>query len=268
MKERKIKLLPLYLFFGLVLLTAGVANAQPNLRVFQWQGPATATVNTAYQYRVRVRNMGNQPALGVKLTIDLPLTNTSPTQHILGKVTGLQTGCAIVNKKIVCDLLTLNPNNTQIISFNYEYPVTTKPLQLMATATTTSTNEVNPNNNFLGLNPSVAYFSNQLTSANVLVSLCTGTNLTSFYECELYPSSIQSFTMTLDQGGTISNLPEPGYFGNWDQNSGANTLHFNISDGASGAEFNGFGSSGTCFEGITTFTPASNYMSAYKVCVQ
>jgi len=78
--------------------------------------------------------------------------------------------------------------------------------------------------------------------------------------------------MTLDAGGNIT-LPYPGYFGQWDQvqttQSPNQQLHFTISDGSGfTAEFNGFATTNTCFEGLTTFIPQSNYVSPYKVCVQ
>jgi hypothetical protein len=139
---------------------------------------------------------------------------------------------------------------------------------MTATASTTTPNEINPNNNTDSRTQTVGYVSNQIASADVLVSLCTGTGLTSFFECELFPSSIQSFTMRLEQGGTITNLPDPNYYGNWDQNISPQQLHFLITDGIDGAEFNGFGANANCFDGITNFIPASTYNSAYRVCRQ
>lgn len=254
------------MMFVLIAIGAVAAVAQPNLRVFNFNGPNSAKVNTPYQYSVRLRNIGNQPAQGVKLKIDLPLTNTSPTPHIMGKVTGLPVGCAIVARKIECNYSALTPNQQKNITFTLEYPVTTKPLAMTASATTTTPGEINANNNTIARSQTIGYFTNQLTSANVTVSLCTGTNLTSHFECELYPSSIQTFTMTLQPGGTIS-LPYPGYTGTWSQNT-ASELAFTITDGFEGASFSGFSSGASCFEGITNFIPVSTYNSPYKVCVQ
>lgn len=252
--------------FVLFAIGAVAAIAQPNLRVYNFNGPTSAKVNTPYQYSVRLRNMGNQTAQGVKFTIDLPLTNTSPTQHILGKVTGLPIGCAIVSRKIECNYSSLTPSQQKNITFTLEYPVTTKPLDMTAIASTTTPGEINPANNTLDRNQAVGYFTNQLTSADVTVSLCTGTNLTSHFECELYPSSIQTFTMRLEAGGSIT-LPYPGYTGTWTQNN-SSELAFTITDGLDGASFSGFSSGASCFEGITNFIPVSTYNSPYKVCVQ
>jgi hypothetical protein len=257
--------------FVLAIVAVGAyAVPKPDLAVQPWTGPAAPVVNTAYQYTAGVRNLGNQTAQGVVMTIEFPLTETSPTRHILGKVTGIPANCVISSNKLVCNLGNIgsNPNsNLRTVTFNFEYPVTTKPLNLVARVTTTSSNEAPTTNNQLQFAPQVAYPDLQVTAADVLVSHCTGQGLTSYFECEKYPSSIQSFTMRLEQGGAIT-LPYPGYFGNWDQNQGIKQLHFLITDGFESAEFNGFASSTTCFEGITTFTPASPYSSPYKVCLQ
>lgn len=254
------------MMFVLFAIGAVAALAQPNLRVYNFSGPNSAKVNTPYQYSVKVRNMGNANAGGVKVKIDLPLTNTSPTQYILGKVTGLQTGCSIVARKIECNLGNIQPSVQRIVTFTFEYPVATKPLAMSANASTTTQGEINSNNNTDSRTQPVGYFTNQLVSADVLVSLCTGTNLTSHFECELFPSSIQTFTMRLEAGGTIT-LPYPGYTGTWSQNS-ASELAFTITDGSDGASFSGFASGSACFEGITNFIPVSSYSSPYKVCVQ
>ena len=256
--------------FAIAIMSIGAfAAQQPDLAVQAWVGPTSATVNTTYQYRASVRNIGTQTAQGVTLTIEFPLTNTSPTRHILGKLTGFPSNCSKVSNKLVCNFGSVSKHpssNLRTVTFNFEYPVTTKPLELIAKATTTSLNESNTGNNQLAFNPTVSYPNLPVTSADVLVSLCTGQNLTSFMECELYPSSISSFPMRLEAGGLIT-VSEPGYFGNWDQPA-LNQMHFNITDGSSGAEFNGFAANGNCFEGTTSFTPASQYMSVYRVCIQ
>lgn len=264
----------LNILFAVALATAALAvtaNAapRPNLAVQPWVAPSSVLVNSTYQYTARVKNIGNQTAQNVVLTITFPLTNTSPTRYIMGKVTAFPSNCSITSNKLVCSLGnigTSNNSNLRQVSFNFEYPVTTQALSLLATATTSSQNEQNANNNFLSVAPNVAHQSMPLTSADVVVSHCTGTNLTSYFECEQAPSSISSFPMQLAPGGTIV-PPAPGYFGTWSQPSNEE-LQFNISDGYSGATFNGFVANGNCFDGIATFTPASSYNSAYRVCVQ
>jgi uncharacterized repeat protein (TIGR01451 family) len=276
MKNFKVKKnIGLSFLFVMLVFGSGAAFAlppqPPDIRV-QVTGPATAMVNSPYQYTVNVRNIGGAKANGVTVFVDFPQTNTSPQVFILGQVSAIGTGCQLVSRRLQCSAGNLNPNAQRNFTFNFSYPVSTKPLEIKATGTSTSTNEVNPTNNIASYFPAIGYPTNQISSANVLVSLCTGTNLSSYYECELFPSSQQFFTMTLDSGGAISNLPEPGYTGTWTQTQTTNQpfqqLQFTISDGYTSASFDGYASSTTCFEGKTTFLPTSNYSSQYKVCVQ
>ena len=250
------------------------AQPPPNLEVLAWQGSATPLVESPYQYTTRVKNIGNQTANGVKLTVEFPLTATSPTRHILGKLSAIQVSqgtCSVVSNRLVCNFGNLGNNQTRQVTFTYEFQVATTAPTMRSTATTTSTNEQNPNNNSLSITPVIRYPDNVISSGNYLVTSCTGTALTSFYECELYPSSQQSFDMDLNLGGTITITQAPGYFGFWDQNSPPlnKTLHFTI-DGGSGTEveFNGFATSGSCFEGIATFPLNTAYNAAYRVCEQ
>jgi hypothetical protein len=261
------------LVFLLTCLMVGsaAAAAQPNLSVLTWQGPSSPVVESPYQYTARVRNIGNKAADNVRLTVDFPLTNTSPTRHILGKLSGIPANCAVSNNKLQCNLGSLAKNQTKTVTFTFELQVATTVSTFTASATTTSLNEADPNNNSATLTPSISYPSNPLTSANVLVTLCSGTNLSSFYECELYPSSQQSFTMTLNSDNTITIPDAPTYGGMWNQLGQPldSTLYFAVGENnAVEAEFNGFAVSSTCFEGITTFTNNSGYNAAYRVCEQ
>lgn len=260
------------LSFLFVLFVCGLGTASalppqpPDIRV-QVQGPTTAVVYSPYQYTVNVRNIGGTKANGVTVTVDFPQTNTSPQVFILGTVSGFPTNtCQIVSRRLQCSAGNLNPNAQRNFTFNFAYPVSTKTLEIKATGVSTSTNEANPANNIASVFPAIGYATNQLTAATVLASHCTGTNLTSYFECELFPSSIASFTMSLNADLTVSY--EGQIIGNWDQFTSPQQLHFTLSDGGSTAEFNGFATTGTCFEGMTTFLPNSNYVSPYKVCVQ
>lgn len=257
--------------FAFMAIGATTIFAQPNLRVLPWQGSSTPLVESTYQYTSRVRNIGNQNADNVKVVVDFPLTNTSPSRFILGKLAGLQTGCSKIANKLECNVGTLLPNQTKSIAFTFEFQVSTTTPTFTSTATTTTAGEINPNNNSASISPARRYANNPLTTANVLVTSCTGTNLTSFYECELYPSSQQSFSMTLNLDKSITVPIAPTYTGMWDQLAlpTDQTLHFTIGDSNTvEAEFNGFAVSSTCFEGITTFPGNSNYNSAYRVCEQ
>ena len=269
-KNRSKKIIVLSFFLTLIALSAVTASATPpppaDLQV-QLQGPSSAFVRSPYIYTVNVKNTSGTTASGVNVTVEFPLTNTSPTVHILGNLSGIDSRCQLISNKLQCNLGSIMKNKAKSFTFNFAFPVSTKVLELKATGSTTSS-EPNTANNMSAIVPALAYPSNQITSANVLVSLCTGRGLTSYFECELYPSSISQFTATLNVGGTMT-LPEPGYVGQWDQFTSTQQLHFIITDGNGfSAEFNGFAINSTCFEGITTFIPDNGYNSAYKVCVQ
>lgn len=259
--------------FSAIFFTGNSAAAQPppDLDVQQWAGSQTPMVESPYVYTMSVKNVGNQAAKNVKLTASFPLTATSPQQFILGKLSGFPSTCSIIANKLVCNVGELKKNQTRAFSFTYEFQVATIAQAFTATATTTSTNEANPANNSRVLTPTLRYPDNVVSSGTYLVTLCSGTALTSFYECELYPSSQQAFAMELNLGGTITIPGEPLYTGFWDQNSQPlnKTLHFTLNGGSgTEAEFNGFAVSSTCFEGITTFPNGSGYNAAYRVCEQ
>lgn len=271
-KEDNLKIMVLSFFMVFMALGASVVYAAPpppvDLRV-QMQGPATAFVKSPYVYTVEVKNIGGANAAGVKVIVDLPLTDTSPTRHILGNLSGIQSGCQVIANKLECSLGTINKNKSKSFTFNFALPVSTKTLEIKASGSTTTPGEANLQNNIAALTPALGYATNQITSANVLVSHCTGTGLSSYFECELFPSSISSFTMTLNADWTIT-LPVSGYTTQWNQNVSPQQLNFTITETSTGeiVEFNGFATTNTCFEGMTTFTPNSGYVSPYKVCVQ
>ena len=262
---------------GLVFLTAlflfGAMNVSaapqpPNLRVLV-SGPASAQVNSPYLYTVNVKNIGGSTASNVTVVVDLPETNTSPQKYVLGNLSGIDSRCQVVARKLNCVLGSITKTGTtqtKIFTFNYAFPVTSQIVEIKATAATTTPNETNAANNVASHFPTPAYAANQLTSATVLVTSCTGRGLTSFFECELFPSSQQSHIFELNSDMTVTYNGD--FVGNWDQFASSQQLHLLLSDGSSGAEFNGFATNNTCFEGLTTFTPASVYNSAYKVCVQ
>jgi hypothetical protein len=201
--------------------------------------------------------------------VDLPETDTSPTKYILGTVSGLGVGCQIATRKVQCMTPgNLGNNQQRVYTFNLALPVSSKVLTLRATGSTTTPNEVDPLNNTASMTPVFNYPANPLTSANVLISMCTGRNLSSFFECELYQSSQQHHIFTLNPDTTVEVYGQ--IVGNWDQTAGTNRLHMLMNDGyGTVVEFEGYAANTTCFEGKTTFTPSpSGHMAIYRACVQ
>ncbi len=256
-----------------MFLNATTALASPpraDLQV-QLQAPSSVQISTATTYTATVKNLG--PATtNVSLVIEFPLTDTSPTVAILGTVTESDSRCSIVSNKITCAFSGLKKNNSVTVNYLYTAPVSTKSLGMKAIASSSVT-DPNTGNNMATVVPNLVYPVRNITSATVLNSHCTGTNLTSYFECALFPSSISTHIATFNADQTIT-LTEPGYAGTWSQNAAKTTLFFEYTE-ASGsgssaiAQFNGFAINGSnCFDGLTTFIPATTYVSPYRVCLQ
>ena len=94
--------------------------------------------------------------------------------------------------------------------------------------------------------------------------LCSGTNLTSFYECELYPGSLSSFSTTLAGNGTVSVPGEPSVTGSWSQPSTDRLVIEYIESGNVMGTFDGRGVRAKCFEGIMPF---GTHNAMYEVCL-
>ncbi|HMT07957.1 MAG TPA: hypothetical protein PKA82_08130 [Pyrinomonadaceae bacterium] len=259
---------------ALSLFTAAVAFAAPppapNLEVMSWIGNANPQVESPYQYTTRVKNIGNQTAQNVTIVVEFPLTNNSPTRYILGKLSAVSASsgtCSTAGNKITCNVGNIGNNQMRSVTFTFEHQVSTTAPFMKTTASTQSANEQNPNNNWLQLNPSLAYPTNIVTPGTYLVSSCTGRGLSSYYECEKSPSSIQSvLSFDVFGGGVLEVTGQTGYSGVWDQFTLPDkSLHINIPNEI---DFNGYAVSGTCFKGITTFASTTVYNSAYKICRQ
>lgn len=263
------------LLFLITFAGISTANAQPDLQVSAWQGSSTPQVETTYQYTTSVQNIGGSIASGVKIVIDFPVTNTSPNKYILGRLIGqLQSGCTLAlppnRTKVTCNIGTMLPNEVRSVTFGFQFQIATTTPTLTATATTTTAGELNLANNVQSMTPTLTYPDNIVSQANYLVSSCSGRGLTSFYECELSPSSIQSrLVLNFYLGGSLFVFNSNVYTGFWDQTTLPDkSLHFTIVGGTTNLEFSGFAANGTCFKGITTFPNNPTYNAAYRVCRQ
>jgi uncharacterized repeat protein (TIGR01451 family) len=245
-----------------------VALAAPSADLsVQLTAPSTVSINTATTYTVTVTNLGPSTATNVQAIVSFPETNTSPSVYVLGNLTESDTRCSIANRKITCALGSLKKSKTASFTYTYTAPVSTKPLTMTATVSS-SLPDNNTQNSTSSLTPTLSYPTRGITSATVTNSHCTGTSLTSYFECALFPSSISSHTVTLNGDQTIT-FTEPGYTGTWSQNTAQTNLQFAYFEGADKvAEFSGFAINGaSCFDGLTTFFPASGYVSPYRVCL-
>lgn len=229
--------------------------------------PTGVYVEAAGSYSVKVSNTGNKSASNVSVVIQLPVTNTSPTVHVLGTVSGLSSGCVASGTKITCSMGSIGRASSKTVSFNMAVPEAIVPVTFTAAPTTTSSENSTTNNNSSATVSLVNYVPGFSAPDYVTNRHCTGTSLTSFYECELYPSSISSHSVTYNADNTITfDAPyDVDYSGTW-QIVG-DELSFEYYElGNLVASFVGYGTSANCWEGATEFFPASSYMSMYEVC--
>ena len=248
------------------LLAAMPAFAASDVRVVI-PAPVAQYVYDDTQYGIVVSNIGNQSASAVQLKVDLPATHTSPTKHVMGTLAGVDPRCTLSGTRLTCILGTLAKNKSTIVSFAIALPEATEVLSVSAAATTSSAENSLANNTTTNtpnlLNYSVAVLDGDLGHN----THCTGTGLTSFFECALFPGSLSSHDVVFHGDGTLSFIGAPAeYHVVWSQDS-ADALAFTYFEGdVPVAEFVGHGTSPGCFEGVTVF-PGSNYVSPYEVCV-
>lgn len=254
--------------------TAEAANG-PNLSVSVTPPPATNVYATG-RYNLTVANVGNRDALNVRVVINLPSSLTSPNPSIMGTLGARSAGCNVAGQVLTCDIVKIRGGRTAPLFFDMTFPLTTSSLAMPVTASSNPV-DLNPANNTATITPNLRTFATDIQAAiannggplTADIDHCTGTGLVSFYQCVISPSSISSHQHIFNADNTIS-FAFPGYSGVWSQNPALNQLTFTYFEGPDAvADFVGYGVDGTnCFEGITTFYPASAYNSAYSVCLQ
>lgn len=250
-----------------LLCAATPAFAASDLRT-SISGPSGTSVYQNARYTVTVSNTGNQTANSSRVVIQLPATHTSPTVYTMGTLGSRSASCTLSGQTLTCTLGNLRRATSASVYFDIALPENADPLSFTATASTTSS-ENSTTNNSGSLTPALANFAVSVTTpASLLNEHCTGTNLTSFFECTLFPSSLSSHETTLEAGGVLTFVGAgPEYTGTWTQAS-ADHLAFSYYEyGVLVADFEGYGVSATCWEGLTIF-PGSAYVSPYRVCIQ
>lgn len=251
--------------FSLTVLSPAAFAASGADLVTTLDGPTSVMVYETGEYNVVVDNNGNRNASDVEVVIQLPETNTSPTVHVMGIVDAWSSACAPSGTTLVCDLGRIRKGKSKSVWFDLALPEADQVLSIDATASS-STQERNPGDESDSITPILDNYDVALTTPQALFnSHCTGQGLTSFYECALHPSSITSHSITLNTDGSVE-LGVPGYTGSWSQGA-PDQLAFTYSyNGQVVADFEGFGVSSSCFEGLTLF-PNSSWVSPYEVCL-
>jgi hypothetical protein len=135
----------------------------------------------------------------------------------------------------------------------------------MSASATTTTNELNPANN--SANAALAPLTVPTTVSgryDVTNDHCTGTGLSSYFECTLYPSSISGFTSHFEANGTLTVDGEPDVTGTWQFTTPDRlVMSYADSSGPLGTvDVRSVG--GGCFEGSM---PAAPWIVMYRVCL-
>ena len=255
-----------------LLLVAPSALAAADLTTTLTASPSTAQVYATARYTATVRNIGNKSASNATVQIALPATHTSPQVYVLGILGARSASCALAGTTLTCTLGTINRNASKSVFVDLALPVSAAPIALGATAATTSA-ENSTANNSATLTASQTYFATPIAAAPGAPALmrqrhCTGTGLTAFYECTLFPSSLSFHDAEFHDDGTITVPGYPDFGGGWTLTATptGSQLDFFYDDGTGVvAEFSGWGADAACFEGLTTF-PGSAYVSPYEVC--
>lgn len=247
------------------LVAAAPAFAAADIKV-TIPAPAAAYVYDATSYGVVVSNIGNKTANSVVLTVQLPATHTSPTVYVMGTTSSVDSRCSASGTKLICNLGSMLKLTSKTVTFNIALPEAAEVLSVSASATTTSAENSYTNNSASDtptlLNDTVTV----LDGDEAINNHCTGTGLTSYFECTLFPSSISSHDSVFHGDGTLSFPTEPDYAGTWSQPSSDSLVFVYTYAGDVVAEFEGYGTDTNCFEGLTTF-PGSSYVAPYEVCL-
>lgn len=251
-----------------VLLAAGSAHAAADVAV-SIAAPSGVYVYQSARYTVNVANIGNKGASSVVLTIQLPRTGTSPTVTVMGTLGAFHSSCTRSGTALTCNLNTVAKGANVPVFFDIALPYATAPLTFTAAATTTSAENSTSNNSASRTASLLTYPVTLTTPQAVRNRHCTGSStLTSFFECELFPSSISYHDTILNTDGSITFVGAPAsYTGAWSQPSPNRLIFSYYNNGTLVADFDGRGVSGACFEGLTIF-PNSSYISLYQVCRQ
>jgi len=248
--------------FVVVTLATPAALADANLST-SVTAPAAA-VYAMGTYGVSVANIGNQNADNVVVTIDLPQTATNPIA--LMATVGSHPGCTRSGARITCALGQIRKNKSASVSMTASFPWSAAPLALVVKARTSSAESNLANNdvtrllNLTTTNPSLA------GPRNALHRACSGTNLTSFYECAIFPSSLTSFVETFEANHTITVASEPDVTGTWERDGSKLLLEYTYG-GLPFGSFEGYGVSATCFEGLL-FDDSNPEPVPTSVCLQ
>ncbi len=252
----------------LVTAAPALAASQVNL-VVAVTPPAAPTVGVFGHYVARVTNTGNKNATSVTLTIALPATHTSPQVYVRGNLANIDSHCTLATTTLTCNLGPIARFGGFVeIGYDLKLPYATTPAAFTYTANPIA-GDAFPADNTVSRTVTPATIAQPITTdLHLTYSHCTGTGLTSWFECALFPSSQASFTGDLLVAGNAVTIDgQPTITGSWSQTGGADRLQVSFADsGTPVGTIDARGVGGGCFEGPMTFTPPSSYTVIYRIC--
>lgn len=260
------------LVLAFTLLAAPSAMAAADLTTSLTVNTSPALTGATARYTATLRNVGNKSASNCVVDVALPATHTSPQVYVLGILGAKSPTCTQTGTHLRCTLGSIARNHAASVFFDIALPVSAAPYTFVATATTSSPENSTANNTATRTALETYYATPVNALPGVPVTMnnrhCTGTGLTAFYECTLFPGAMSDHTTEFHDDGSITIPGAPSYTGQWTltpTNSG-NFLEFFYDDGTGViAEFEGWGADGACFEGLTTF-PGGPNVAPYEVC--
>lgn len=229
------------------------------------QMPSGKDVYETQKIKATVENIGSSKAKNTTVTFELPETGTSPSVYVMGDLGAMHSKCSQSGTEIVCNVRTVKPGKKKTVWFEIDVPWTESALSFTAKATTTSSEDSTSNNDDSDV-AEVSFIDTLLAGGEAMVnSHCSGTGLTAYYECTLFPSPITDHNSVHEADGSITFPDFAGYGGSWWQDSDDHLAFEYTYGGSVVAEFEGNGVGDDCFEGLTTF-PGSAYVAPYEVC--
>jgi hypothetical protein len=226
-------------------------------------------VGTPTHYDVRIQNTGNRTSNNTTISIQLPKTNTSPTTFVMGTLGPVPTGCTKTGTRLLCSIPTGVPRNSVSapIGFDLTLPYSANPISLRVDVD--ANNETNyANNNTSSIATQTYQIVTPPTNDFAVTNRhCTGTNLSSYFECIVSPGSVSSHPATFLATGAID-LGSPDYGGSWVVNG--TQLTFSYTE--LGQPFGSFVGQGVsvgaagqnCWDGRLTTGSSSTVI--YRVC--
>lgn len=250
------------LVVGALLLVSAVAVAAPrgaDLAVSA-SAPAAVNVGDSDQVSFTVSNQGNRGARGVTLEVLLPAT---------GALLGAPGSCSQAGQLLTCTTGRLNPGESQTWALTWDFGGSPGQADFEASVSNDRGGDTD-----LGNNEALVEVDVQATHPAAIAdgdvyhgAVCYGSAPLVFQDCLDAPSSILTAQLGFHGDGSI-NTGDPGYEGDWSQNSPADlSMQFFLLPGQDlVSSWSGVGINDDCFEGTVAVNGTIITHGAFRLC--